>query len=90
MELRDPKVRAIIREGYKEFLAGKTRPIEEFFADRHENANVPANAQRHDAIRVYRSPNVAVSPAFDKAPQESPRIRSGGEKRDWDSLHGSL
>ena len=33
-ELRDPKVRAAIREGYEEFVAGKTRPIEEFFAQR--------------------------------------------------------
>ena len=27
-EIRDPKVRAAITEGYKEFLAGKTRPAE--------------------------------------------------------------
>jgi AbrB family looped-hinge helix DNA binding protein len=33
-EIRDPKIRATIRQGYKEFLAGKTRPIEEFFAER--------------------------------------------------------
>ena len=33
-EIRDPKIRAAIREGYQEFLAGKTRPIEEFFAER--------------------------------------------------------
>jgi len=33
-DIRDPKIRAAIREGYQEFLAGKTRPIEEFFADR--------------------------------------------------------
>lgn len=33
-EIRDPKIRAIIREGYEEFLAGKTRPIEELFAAR--------------------------------------------------------
>jgi AbrB family looped-hinge helix DNA binding protein len=33
-EIRDPKVRAIIREGYQEFLAGKTRPMEEFLAER--------------------------------------------------------
>lgn len=33
-EIRDPKVRALIREGYQEFLAGKTRPMEEFLAER--------------------------------------------------------
>ena len=33
-ELRDPKIRAAIRKGHEEFLAGKTRPIEEFFAAR--------------------------------------------------------
>jgi AbrB family looped-hinge helix DNA binding protein len=29
-EVRDPKIRAAIREGYQEFLAGKTHPIGEF------------------------------------------------------------
>jgi bifunctional DNA-binding transcriptional regulator/antitoxin component of YhaV-PrlF toxin-antitoxin module len=33
-ELRDPKIRAAIREGYQEFLAGKTRPMEESLAQR--------------------------------------------------------
>lgn len=33
-EIRDPKVRRAIREGFQEFLAGKTRPIEELFAER--------------------------------------------------------
>jgi hypothetical protein len=33
-ELRDPKIRAAIAKGYEEFHAGKTRPIEEFFAKR--------------------------------------------------------
>jgi len=33
-ELRDPKIRAAITKGYEEFRAGKTRPIEEFFAKR--------------------------------------------------------
>jgi hypothetical protein len=31
-EIRDPKIRAAIKNGYEEFRAGKTRPIEEFFA----------------------------------------------------------
>jgi antitoxin component of MazEF toxin-antitoxin module len=33
-EIRDPKIRAAIREGHAEFLAGKTRRIEDFFAER--------------------------------------------------------
>jgi bifunctional DNA-binding transcriptional regulator/antitoxin component of YhaV-PrlF toxin-antitoxin module len=33
-EMRDPKIRAAIRKGHEEFLAGKTRPIQEFFAER--------------------------------------------------------
>src|ERR1017187_6986826 len=33
-ELRDPKIRAAIRKGFQEFLAGKTRPIQEFIAER--------------------------------------------------------
>jgi AbrB family looped-hinge helix DNA binding protein len=33
-ELRDPKVRASIRKSHEEFLAGKSRPIEELFAER--------------------------------------------------------
>jgi hypothetical protein len=33
-EIRDPKVRDAIRQGYQEFAAGKTRPIGEFFAAR--------------------------------------------------------
>lgn len=37
-ELRDPEIRAAIRKGHEEFLAGKTRPIEEFFAARTPRA----------------------------------------------------
>jgi len=43
-EIRDPKVRAIIREGYREFLAGKTRPIGEFLAERGKRK--PKRARR--------------------------------------------
>jgi AbrB family looped-hinge helix DNA binding protein len=32
-EIRAPKVRAAIRQGYEEFLAGKTRPMAELLAD---------------------------------------------------------
>lgn len=34
LEVRDPKVREHIRKSHKEFLAGKSRPIEEFLAER--------------------------------------------------------
>ena len=33
-EIRDPKIREAIRGSYQEFLAGNTRPIDEFFATR--------------------------------------------------------
>ncbi len=33
-EVRDPKVRAAIRKSHEEFLAGESRPAEEFFAER--------------------------------------------------------
>jgi bifunctional DNA-binding transcriptional regulator/antitoxin component of YhaV-PrlF toxin-antitoxin module len=33
-EIRDPEIQAAIRKGHEEFLAGKTRPIEDFFATR--------------------------------------------------------
>ena len=32
-EISDPKIRRALKEGYQEFLAGKTRPIEEFLAE---------------------------------------------------------
>ncbi|MGA2741057.1 MAG: AbrB/MazE/SpoVT family DNA-binding domain-containing protein [Bryobacteraceae bacterium] len=37
-EIRDSKMRAAMRKGYGEFLAGKTRPIGEFFAERTARA----------------------------------------------------
>jgi len=33
-EIRDPKIRAAIRKSHQEFLAGKSRPAEEFLAER--------------------------------------------------------
>jgi bifunctional DNA-binding transcriptional regulator/antitoxin component of YhaV-PrlF toxin-antitoxin module len=33
-EIRDPKIVAALKKGHQEFRAGKTRPIEEFFAKR--------------------------------------------------------
>lgn len=32
-EMRDPEIQEIIREGTKEYLAGKSRPIHEFLAE---------------------------------------------------------
>jgi AbrB family looped-hinge helix DNA binding protein len=40
-EIRDPKIRAKIQQGYEEFLAGKTRPIEEFFSERDARSVKP-------------------------------------------------
>ena len=37
-EIRDPKIRAAIRKSHQEFLAGKSRPIEELFAERAARA----------------------------------------------------
>jgi hypothetical protein len=42
-EIRDPKIRAAIRKGHAEFLAGKTRLIGEFFADRAARARKHAH-----------------------------------------------
>jgi AbrB family looped-hinge helix DNA binding protein len=33
-EIRDPKIRKAIRKSYEEFLAGKSRPIQELFDER--------------------------------------------------------
>ena len=37
-EIRDPKIRASIRKSHEEFLAGKSRPIQELFAERAAHA----------------------------------------------------
>ena len=37
-EIRDPKIRASIRKSHEEFLAGKSRPIQELFAGRAARA----------------------------------------------------
>ena len=34
LEIRDPKIRAIIRKGYEEFLDGKSHPIRDLLAAR--------------------------------------------------------
>ena len=37
-DVHDPKIRAVIRKGHEEFLAGKTRPVAEFLAERAARA----------------------------------------------------
>jgi hypothetical protein len=37
-KIRYPKIRATLQKGHEEFLAGKTRPISEFFAERAKAA----------------------------------------------------
>jgi bifunctional DNA-binding transcriptional regulator/antitoxin component of YhaV-PrlF toxin-antitoxin module len=44
-EIRDPKIRAAIRKGHEEFLAGRTRPIEEYFAKRELRARKRGHSQ---------------------------------------------
>lgn len=44
-EIRDSKIRAAIRKGHEEFLTGKTRPIEEFFAKRAASVRKRARRQ---------------------------------------------
>ena len=43
-EIRDPKVRAIIRKSHQDFVAGKSRPIEELFAERAAKSAKPPPA----------------------------------------------
>ena len=38
LELRDPKVRAIIRKGTEEYRAGKSRPAEQLLKELHARA----------------------------------------------------
>src|ERR1039458_5999586 len=58
-EIRDPKIRATIREGHAEFLAGKTRPIENFFAER-------ASRTRKHAAFLCRPTHVPLPAALNK------------------------
>jgi AbrB family looped-hinge helix DNA binding protein len=41
-DIRDPKIRAAIRASQQEFLAGKTRPANEFLADRAARRRKPS------------------------------------------------
>ena len=44
-EAGDPKIRSAIREGHEEFLAGKTRPIQAFLAQRAARSRKPARGR---------------------------------------------
>ena len=45
-EVRGPKIRGAIRTGHEEFLAGKTRPIQEFLAERASRVRKPVRGRR--------------------------------------------
>ncbi len=45
LELQDPKVRAIIKKGRQEYLAGKSRPAEELLRELHQRKR--GKAARH-------------------------------------------
>jgi AbrB family looped-hinge helix DNA binding protein len=45
-EIRDPKIRAATRKSYEEFLVGKSRPIEELFAQRAARTAKAASRRR--------------------------------------------
>src|ERR1022692_1912056 len=65
-EIRDPKIRATIREGHAEFLAGKTRPIENFFAERACRTRKSApGIPAHDAF-LCRPTHVPLPAALNK------------------------
>ena len=45
-EMNDPKVQKHIREGMKEYLAGKSRPMEEFIAELDSVRDKPRQIKR--------------------------------------------
>jgi hypothetical protein len=46
LELKDPKIREHIRKSYQEYLAGKSRPAEEFLAELRATARKPTKGTR--------------------------------------------
>jgi AbrB family looped-hinge helix DNA binding protein len=68
-EIRDPKVRASIRKSYEEFLAGKSRPIQELFAERAARAT-RLDVGEHDTCGLYGSHHSALRSAFQQAAKE--------------------
>ena len=50
-EINDPKIQEIIREGTREYRAGKSRPIEEFLAELDVVRDKPRHSMRYRAKR---------------------------------------
>src|SRR2546425_2634073 len=46
LELKDPKIREHIRKSHQEYLAGKSRPAEEFLAELRTTAGPPPKGTR--------------------------------------------
>ena len=74
-EIRDPKIRAAIGKSYQEFLAGKSRPMEEFLAEQKNG--------------VLIKPKRMVDPDDTLTPAEAKIVRRGeaqlkrGESKPW-------
>lgn len=50
-EINDPKIQEIIREGTRDYLAGKSRPIEDFLAEAGAVKDKPRRSGRYRAKR---------------------------------------
>ena len=50
-EIRDPKIRGIIRKGYQEFLEGRSHPAESLQRELEKIANAQAAATRRTSSR---------------------------------------
>ena len=61
-EIRDPRVRAIIRKSHEEFLAGKTRPAEALLGEL-QKAKQGLPTVQNDERRVRRSHDRALRPS---------------------------
>jgi antitoxin component of MazEF toxin-antitoxin module len=74
-DIRDPKIRAVIRKGHEEFLAGKTRPAERLLAERGNG--------------VLKKPRRMADPDDTLTPAEEKIVRRGlaqlkrGESKPW-------
>ena len=55
LELRDPKIRAHIAQSRREFLAGKSRPFEEFLKELDAVRGLRANRRARQRADVLRS-----------------------------------
>ena len=81
-EIRDPKIRAVIRKGHEEFLAGKTRPAERLLAERNNG--------------VLMRPKRVLDPDDTLTPAEAKIVRRGlaqlkrGESKPWRDVKHAL